>query len=129
MDRFFSSYFLGDKITGILVLLTSLANFVGQIGEAIVVPIYFKQILMKSSNVLIKKYQFHLLKTGLVYSLIPLVSFFIYSYIKNIDLLSYFFEMIFRQQIRNGNKFLKGGISIYFNSNFLFHIHLCKNVI
>ena len=95
MDRFFSSYFLGDKITGILVLLTSLANFVGQIGEAIVVPIYFKQILMKSSNVLIKKYQFHLLKTGLVYSLIPLVSFFIYSYIKNIDLLSYFFEMIF----------------------------------
>jgi hypothetical protein len=95
MDRFFSSYFLGDKITGILVLLTSLANFVGQIGEAIVVPIYFKQILMKSSNVLIKKYQFHLLKTGLVYSLIPLVSFFLYSYIKNIDLLSYFFEMIF----------------------------------
>lgn len=95
MDRFSSSYFLGDKITGILVLLTSLANFVGQIGEAIVVPIYFKQILMKSSNVLIKKYQFHLLKTGLVYSLIPLVSFFLYSYIKNIDLLSYFFEMIF----------------------------------
>jgi hypothetical protein len=94
MDRFSSSYFLGDKITGVLVLLTTLANFVGQIGEAIVVPVYYKQILKKCSNVLIKKYQFNLLKIGLLYSLVPLCTFYIYSYIKNIDLLIYQFDMI-----------------------------------
>ena len=43
---------LGDKITGVLVLLTTLANFVGQIGEAIVVPVYYKQILNKCSTLL-----------------------------------------------------------------------------
>lgn len=95
LDRFAVSYYLGVEMAGIVVLMTSFANLIGQVSEAITVPKYLKRTLQGLNNSNLRKYLRAMLMSGLKYSVIPILIFYLYAIYKRQELQSYVLEMIF----------------------------------